>query len=278
MTGPGPRPENLPEVPTVLADGRRLAVRRLEPGPRRAAERDRPTLVFLHEGLGSIAQWRDFPAALCAATGLPGLVYERWGFGGSEPLVLPRPRDYLEHEAERALPELLDACAVSRPILVGHSDGGSIALLYAAAFPGRPAACITEAAHAFVEDVTLDGIRAAEQAWRRGGLEARLARYHGANTETVFRGWTETWLRPDFRDWTLVERLPAIACPLLVIQGADDEYGTAAQVETIVARSGGPAEALLVPACGHSPHHQRRAVVLRAMTDFVGRIIAAGAG
>jgi len=257
---------------TVVADGRRLTVRRLLPPAPPAGADDPPVLVFLHEGLGSIAQWRDFPAALCRAAGLPGLIYDRWGFGGSEPLELPRPRDYLEREAERVLPQLLDACAVKQPILVGHSDGGSIALLYAAAHPGRPLACITEAAHVFVEAVTLAGIRAAAAAWRTGDLPARLARYHGDKTEAVFRGWTETWLRPDFRDWNIEARLPAIACPLLVMQGADDEYGSKAQVEAIVGQSGGPAEPLLVPACGHSPHHQQPAAVLAAMTRFIGQV------
>ena len=251
---------------TVMADGRRLAVRRFDLD---SGASNRATLVFLHEGLGSIAQWRDFPALLCRAAGLPGLVYERWGFAGSEPLVLPRPRDYLEREAERALPALLEACAIERPILVGHSDGGSIALLYAAAFPGRPVACITEAAHAFVEAVTLEGIRLAEATWRAGGLRERLARYHGDQAETLFRGWAETWLSDDFRNWNMVARLPAIACPLLAIQGADDEYGTAAQVEAIVAGTGGPAEALIVPDCGHSPHQQQQAAVLQAMARFL---------
>ncbi len=257
---------------TLVADGRRLAVRRLVPRAQPTGADDPPVLVFLHEGLGSIAQWRDFPAALCRAVGLPGLIYDRWGFGGSDPLELPRPRDYLEREAEVALPQVLEACGVKRPILVGHSDGGSIALLYAAAFPARPLASITEAAHVFVEAVTLDGIRAAVEAWRTGDLPARLARYHGDKTEAVFRGWTETWLRPDFRDWNIEARLPAIACPLLVIQGADDEYGGPAQVEAIVRQSGGPAEALLVPDCGHTPHHQQPAAILAAMTRFIGRV------
>ena len=254
---------------TVIADDRRLAVRRLD---WESGTSDRPTLVFLHEGLGSIAQWRDFPARLCQAAGLPGLVYERWGFGGSEPLVLPRPRDYLEREAERSLPALLEACGIGRPLLVGHSDGGSIALIYAAAFPDRPAACITEAAHVFVEPVTLNGLRAAKTAWQGGGLNERLARYHGDRTETLFRGWAETWLREDFRDWNMEARLPAIVCPVLAIQGADDEYGTAAQVEAIAAGTGGPAESLIVPACGHSPHLQQPDLVLEAMTRFLGRV------
>ena len=255
----------------VMADGRRLRVERLE--PERSAP-EAPHLVFLHEGLGSIDQWKRFPAALCAATGLPGLIYERWGFGGSEPLSLPRPRDYLNQEAERALPEVLEACAITRPILIGHSDGGTIALLFAAAFPERPLACITEAAHVSVEEAALAGIRAAITAWRTTDLKARLAKYHGTQSETLFRGWAETWTHPDFRDWSMVAALPAIVCPLLVIQGLDDQYGTPAQVETIVRQSGGPAEPLLIPGCGHVPHHEAQSLALQAMSGFVDRIAA----
>lgn len=256
----------------VTADGKRLAARWLRPA--RAAT-DGPTLVFLHEGLGSIAQWRDFPAKLAIATGLPALVYERWGFGGSDPLTLPRPRDYLHQEAERALPDVLQACGIARPILIGHSDGGSIALLYAAAFPDRPVACITEAAHVTVEAAALTGIRAATLFWNTGDLRARLERYHGAGTEAVFRGWAETWLRPDFRDWQITDRLPAITCPLLVIQGEDDEYGTRDQVDTIVADTTGPAAPLLIPNCAHTPHRDQEVAVLDAMAGFIGRVLAA---
>ena len=251
----------------VTAAGRRLRAQRLRPASKPAP--DAPTLVFLHEGLGSIAMWRDFPARLVAATGLPGLVYERWGFGGSEPVTLPRPRDYLSEEAQVALPEVLAACGIERPLPVGHSDGGSIALLYAAAFPNRPVACITEAAHVFVEHVTLAGIREADEAWRTTDLPSRLARYHGDQAEAVFRGWTETWLRADFRDWNMTERLPAITCPLLVMQGADDQYGTETQVAAIVEGSGGPATPLIVPACGHTPHAEQREIVLQAMARFI---------
>ena len=145
-------------------------------------------LVFLHEGLGSIPQWKGFPEALCRATGLAGLVYERWGFGGSEAVALPRPANHLDLEAEEALPEVLEACAVARPVLIGHSDGGTIALIHAAAFPDRVAACLTEAAHVFVEETGRDAIRAVMARWDTGDLRARLARYHGANTEAMFRG------------------------------------------------------------------------------------------
>ena len=250
------------------AAGHRLAARWLRP---ETSSADGRTLVFLHEGLGSIAQWKGFPAALAAASGLPALVYERWGFGHSEPLVLPRPADYLEREAEQALPEVLAACGIGRPVLIGHSDGGSIALLFAAAFPERPAACITEAAHVFVEEITLAGIRAADALWHSSNLKERLARYHGGQTETVWRGWTETWLRDDFRHWDMTARLPAITCPLLVVQGEDDQYGSPAQVETIVAGSSGPAEPLMVPDCGHSPHDEQGDRVLAAMTLFLSK-------
>ena len=260
----------------LRAAGHRLAARWLRPAPAAGGQDTkggpagaRPVLVFLHEGLGSIAQWKDFPRLLVNATGLAALVYERWGFGRSDPLVLPRPSDYLAREAELALPEVLEACGIARPILIGHSDGGSIALLHAAAFPDRPVACITEAAHVFVEEITLAGVREAETLWRTTDLKNRLARYHGDRTDSLWRGWTETWLRDDFRDWSIVDRLPAITCPLLAIQGFDDRYGSADQVETIVRDSSGPAEALMVPDCGHSPHEQQREAVLRVMAAFV---------
>ncbi|MDJ0608070.1 MAG: alpha/beta hydrolase [Kiloniellales bacterium] len=256
---------------SVTADGRRLAVRRLRPPGAAAAG---PTLVFLHEGLGSIAQWRDFPTALCALTGRPGLVYDRWGFGGSDPVTLPRPTDYLEREATGALPAVLEACGIQRPILIGHSDGGTIALLYAAAFPDRPAGCITEAAHVFVEAVTLAGIRQAVAAWDAGELRWRLERYHGDKTESAFRGWAETWLSPAFRNWNIVERLPGITCPLLVMQGADDEYGTPAQVAAIAEGAAGLVETCLLPDCAHIPHLQARDRVLAEMSAFVNAVRA----
>ena len=231
-----------------------------------------PTLVFLHEGLGGIAQWKGFPRDLCRATGLPGLVYERWGFGDSERLVLPRPKDYMAIEAERALPEVLEACGIARPVLVGHSDGASIALLYAAAHPDRVSACVSLAAHVFVEDVTIQGIRAVVARWDNGDLRRRLSRFHGDNTETMFRGWAETWLRPEFRDWSIEDRLAAITCPLLVIQGECDEHATLAQVEAIARAAAGPVETYIVPRCGHSPHLQARPAVLERVAGFVDRL------
>ena len=255
----------------VTAGGHRLRVQRIFPAGR--DDGAGPTLVFLHEGLGSIGQWKGFPSKLCRALGLPAIVYDRWGYGASDPLVLPRPRDYLQQEAEKALPDVLAACGVERPVLIGHSDGGTIALLFAAAFPERPLACITEAAHVFVEALSIDGIRQAVAHWQSSDFPMRLARYHGDQAETVFRGWSETWLRPDFRDWNMVAALPAITCPLLAIQGVGDHYGSPLQVETIVTRSAGPAEALMLPACGHSPHHEAEAATLQAMADFTRRFL-----
>jgi pimeloyl-ACP methyl ester carboxylesterase len=230
---------------------------------------ERPVLVFLHEGLGSIPQWRDFPEALCRATGCRGFVYERLGYGGSDLASLPRPDDFLEREAQEHLPEVLDACGIDRPVLIGHSDGGTIALLFASAFPERPRGVITEAAHVMLDEVTVAGVTEVARRWSDGRLRSRLQRYHGDNTETMFRGWAETWLRPERRAWSITDRLGAIVCPVLAIQGADDEHGLPAQLDAIVAGVSGSVERLLVPDCAHAPHHQARTVVLERMAAFV---------
>ncbi|MGH6949049.1 MAG: alpha/beta fold hydrolase [Kiloniellales bacterium] len=257
---------------TVTAAGRRLAARWLLPSGLAAEEATAgAVLVFLHQGLGSIGGWREFPARLAAAAGLPALVYDRWGYGGSEPLTLPRADDYLRQEAEETLPQLLGACGIARPVLYGHSDGGSIALLYAAAFPSMPLAVIAEAAHVFVEPETLTGIRAAAAPEMRARIVAALRGFHGEKAETLFRAWAETWLRPSFAAWRMDGRLPAIPCPLLAIQGAADEYGTRAQVEAIAAGVSGPAEILWLEGCGHSPHREREQEVLAASSAFLAR-------
>jgi pimeloyl-ACP methyl ester carboxylesterase len=232
-------------------------------------EKEGPVLVFLHEGLGSTAQWKDFPELLCERTDRPGFVFDRLGHGKSDPLSLPRDPGYLHEEAFFALPETLDGQGIEKSVLIGHSDGGTIALLFAARFPGRVSAVITEAAHVFVEDVTLKGIRKAVDLYGRTDLRKRLSAYHGSNTEGVFRGWADTWLDPRFRDWNTVSELSGVRCPLLVIQGEGDEYGTAIQVMTIAEKTSGPAEAWLVPDCGHIPHLQAKEAVLRRMADFI---------
>lgn len=250
----------------LYAAGRRLHAERLVP----IRSISGPTLVFLHEGLGSIGQWRGFPAQLCIQTGLSGLVYERWGYGHSEPLTGPRPKDYLYREAKDSLPEILAAAEITEPpILFGHSDGSSIALLFAAIYPKQVRAVISEAAHVFVEEVCLAGIRTARAAYERGDLRDGLHRYHGANTDLMFRGWCETWLRPDYRDWNIEAKLSGIVCPTLIIQGADDEYGTRAQVDAIAAGISGRAEVLWLADCGHAPHHQARETVLETSEHFI---------
>lgn len=256
----------------LQAAGHRLHAERLIP-PQAV---DGPTLVFLHEGLGSIGQWRDFPAQLCALTRLPGLVYERWGFGHSEPLAGPRPRDYLNREAQDSLPEVLIASGITDPpILFGHSDGASIALLFAATYPERTRAVISEAAHVFIEAVCLDGIRKTRSAYEQEDLLRKgLQRYHGAQTDSMFRGWCDTWLRADFRDWNMIEELRHIVCPTLIIQGADDEYGTRAQVDTIAAGLSGYKEIAWLSNCAHVPHQQARETVLSITTGFIERVCA----
>ncbi len=243
--------------------GLRLAARRI--GQTDAG----PALVFLHEALGSIGQWKGFPEDLCAAAALPGLVYERQGHGRSSPLSLPRDGDYLRHEARVVLPAVLAAAGIARPLLLGHSDGATIALMYAAAFPDRPAACIALAPHVMVEDVTLAGIRAADGDPGAAEIRRRLARYHGAQTETLWRAWAETWLAPGFKGCEMRAELPRIACPSLVIQGAGDAYGSAAQVNLVAERAAGPVETLILPGCGHQPHLEQRDAVIAAAKEFL---------
>lgn len=233
-------------------------------------EADDPVLVLLHEGLGSIGQWHGFPAALAGACGLPALVYERYGHGGSDPLVGERPANFIEVEAREALPAVLEATGIRRPVLFGHSDGGTIALLYASAFASRPVAVVTEAAHVLVEATTHASLVALKRRWDADeGFRRRLARHHGDRTEAMFRGWAESWTRPENRQWQMLDRLPAIRCPVLAVQGEDDAHGTPAQVAEIVGRVGGPATALMIPGCGHVPHREQEAIVLARVGTFV---------
>jgi pimeloyl-ACP methyl ester carboxylesterase len=252
----------------IVAEGHNLRVRKLS-HPHRASSVKHPVLVFLHEGLGCIELWRDFPSAIAQATGCDALMYDRWGHGKSDPLELPRPLNYVQNEALISLPQVLKICAVNDAVLVGHSDGGSIALLFAAEYPEAVCGIITEAAHVFVEEVTLEGIRQAVSTYETTNLKERLARYHGDNTELIFTGWHEAWLSPEFINWNIEQYLPGIRCPVLVIQGEDDEYGTESQVEAIATQVSGPSKSLLIPNCAHIPHQQARELVERAMTRFV---------
>ncbi|MBI1776535.1 MAG: alpha/beta hydrolase [Proteobacteria bacterium] len=259
--------------PEVLALGpHRLAIRQLRNQAAGAASVG-PILLFLHEGLGSIGQWRDVPDALAEATGLPALVYDRIGHGASSRLEGKRPPDFMQREAWETLPLLLDRLGISQVVPIGHSDGGTIALFFAAAFPERVPGVVTEAAHVFVEEETLTGIRKAVEAFETGDLKPRLQRYHGENTETMFRGWADVWLSAGFRGFSALASLPKIACPALVLQGVEDEYGTKAQVEAIRSGIAGPVEAHLIANCGHAPHAQARASVLPLIADFVRRVV-----
>lgn len=251
---------------TLTIDDGRLEYRRIP-----AADPALPPLVFLHEGLGSVSLWRDFPDRLAAATGAGALVYSRRGYGRSDPQPAPFGPGYLEREATEVLPGVLDHFAIERPVLIGHSDGGSIALLFAA-LAGRPlAGAITEAAHVFVEDVTLAGIRDTVAVWDGTDLRAKLARHHD-DPDHTFRLWADVWLSPPFAGWNIESLLPRITAPVLVIQGEDDEYGTPAQVDAIVRQVSGPARALMLPACGHTPHRDQADRVLAAMAGFIKSI------
>jgi pimeloyl-ACP methyl ester carboxylesterase len=253
----------------MIVDGHELEARWI--GDRSRA----PVLVFLHEGLGSLSQWRDFPAAISDGAELPALVYSRRGHGQSDPVSLPRPLTYMQDEARHDLPGLLDAAGISRAILIGHSDGASIALVHAALDGGRRVAALAlEAPHVFVEDLSITSIRAAREAYEHGDLRARLARHH-AHVDVTFRGWNDAWLDPDFRAWNLESYLPRIGVPILVIQGEEDPYGTRAQVDAIAARASGPVETLLLPKCGHAPHRDREAATRDALLSFIQRVTSA---
>lgn len=255
---------------TIALSGARLEYRWLPASHRPEA----PPIVMLHEGLGCIAIWRDLPEKIRDATGCGVLVYSREGYGNSSPVTLPRQPDYHTREVEAFLLPLLNALGLPRVTLFGHSDGGTIALIAAALAPERVAGAMTLAAHVFNEDMSRAGIRAAEQAFLDGDLRARLKRLHGENVDGAFWGWCRTWLAPEFHDWDITALLPAIRAPLLVVQGEDDEYGTPRQVAAIVEGTAGPAEALMLPGVGHSPHRDQPGTILAGLVRLVAGEVA----
>jgi pimeloyl-ACP methyl ester carboxylesterase len=250
----------------VTVQGNRLEIERIA-----ATRTGAPTLVFLHEGLGSVALWRDFPAKLAARTSAGALVYSRRGYGRSDRLDAPRKPDYMHDEALVVLPELLRECGIADPILIGHSDGASIALIHAGSGRWPVCALILEAPHVFVEDVTLASIEQAKATYRTTDLAERLARYH-EDSDHAFWGWNDIWLDPAFRTWNIEEYLPRVRCPVLAIQGADDEYGTLAQLDSIERGVGGSFERLVLANCRHSPHRDQEALTLEAMARFIERV------
>jgi pimeloyl-ACP methyl ester carboxylesterase len=246
---------------------RRLRVRRLT--PRQDDGLQRTTLLFLHEGLGCIEMWRDFPQKLCDATRCTGIVYDRTGYGGSTPWPAAPGMRYMEIEADEVLPRLLGRLGIEDCVLVGHSDGGTIALNYAAADPEPLRAIVTLAAHAITETVCVEAIRRAREAFDSGELRQRLAKYHGDNTDGAFHLWADAWLTPGFQPMDADGRLPRVTVPVQAVQGEDDEYGSELQLGIIAGKLGGYCETRLVPDCGHSPHLQQPAYVLSEIARFI---------
>ncbi len=233
---------------------------------------DAPALVFLHEGLGCVGLWKDFPATVAASTGCRVLAYSRLGYGGSDPVALPRPLTYMHHEGLELLPAVLDAARIGRYIAVGHSDGASIAIIHAGGVrDARRDGLVLMAPHVFNELLSVSSIEKARDVYGHG-LRDRLARYHGDNVDCAFRGWNDAWLDPGFLDWNIEEYLSGIDVPVLLVQGRDDEYGTLAQVEAIERQCGSTVQTMLLDDCGHSPHRDREASTREAITAFVSSI------
>lgn len=226
-----------------------------------------PAIVMLHEGLGSVAMWRDFPQQVANATGCEVVVYSRFGYGTSDLVEGNRSVDFMHTEALHVLPELLQKLGLHKPVLFGHSDGGSIALIHAGASTSELSGVIAMAPHVMVEQLTVTSIAAARVAFEKGPLRSALARYHEQVDET-FRSWSAIWLHPDFLQWNIEEFLPSITCPVLAIQGQDDEYGTMEQID-IISRRVKHAEVLKIANCRHSPHRDQPGAVLGAVTKFV---------
>jgi pimeloyl-ACP methyl ester carboxylesterase len=254
-------------MPNVSASGRSLAYEWIGEG-----REGRPVLVLLHEGLGSIRQWRDFPAKLAGATGCRALVYDRYGYGQSDVLAEPRRTvRFMHDEALHALPELLGQLKVENPVLIGHSDGASIALIHAGA--GHAVrGVVAMAPHVFIEPVCLSSIRKATEAFENTDLPQKLGRYH-RDARRTFHGWADVWLDPEFKGWDIRDDyLPGVRCPVLAIQGHDDEYGTMAQLDEIRARVSGTCELVKLEKCGHAPFRDRPDQVLVRVSSFIGKL------
>ena len=256
-------------VQFLSAGGHRLEYRQLHPqqfsGP---ATELPPTLVFLHEGLGSVALWKTFPADVVAATGCPALVYSRHGYGKSDTRKAPRAVDYMHREALEVLPEVLDQLHIANPILIGHSDGASIALIYAGSGKHCVRGLVAMAPHVFVEDMTVASIAEAKTAFRDTDLAVKLGRYHD-DVDSTFRGWNDIWLHPDFRLWNIEACLAPITVPVLLIQGENDQYGSIAQIKAIERQVSGPVKTVMLPDCAHAPHLAQKEATVAAVAGFV---------
>jgi len=255
-----------PETPLVV-NGATLEYTCYGPAPDQA-----PTIVMLHEGLGCVALWRDFPQRVAERTGMGVLVYSRQGYGQSDPAELPRPLDFMTHEAMDVLPQVLDQIGFRRGILFGHSDGATIAAIYTGSVADhRVRGLIVMAPHFFTEDSGLAEIAKVKAAFDAGDLKARMAKYH-RDPEGAFRGWNDTWLAPGFKDWNVAEVIDYIRIPVLAIQGRDDQYGTLAQIEEIENRIYSPVDVEIMDDCKHVPHHEQPGMTLNAIAGFTMRL------
>jgi pimeloyl-ACP methyl ester carboxylesterase len=257
-------------VSHLRAAGHRLEYEWIRPRARATGRPPdaRPVLVFLHEGLGSVALWKDFPELVADATGCSALVYSRYGYGKSDRLTQPRTVDYMHKEALETLPEVLDALSIREPVLIGHSDGASISIIHAGSGRQRVRGLILMAPHVFVEDITVAAITHAKAAFETADFAAKLGRYH-EDAVGAFRAWSDVWLHPDFRAWNIEACLPRISVPALLIQGEDDQYGTMAQIEALERQLGGSVETAVLARCAHTPHVDQTPATLAAITQFV---------
>ncbi|MEZ5816890.1 MAG: alpha/beta hydrolase [Hyphomicrobiaceae bacterium] len=254
-------------MPHMEIDGIRLETR-LIPG-----DATKPWLVLLHEGLGSVSLWRDFPDKLARRLDMPALVYSRRGYGQSDGLAAPREPDFMHYEALEVLPKLLDGLSIERSFLVGHSDGASIALIHAAEHPDCIEGAVLMAPHVFVEAISQESIARISEVYERTDLRRRLSRHH-AHVDDAFFGWSRIWLDPRFRSWSLGHECQRLNVPTLLIQGEDDEYGTLAQLDAIEGAAPVRPERLVLGKCGHSPHRDREAEVIDAIAAFSCRLQA----
>ncbi|PLX40182.1 MAG: alpha/beta hydrolase [Deltaproteobacteria bacterium] len=251
----------------IEINGKRLECARFM--PKRGAS-SKVTILLLHEGLGCVSMWRDFPERLAEATGLEVFAYSRAGYGASDPCEVPRPLDYMEEAGLNEVPEVIKRAGIGEHILLGHSDGGTISLVYAGGTEaGGLLGVVTFAAHLFAEEEGLSSIRQARGNYLFGDLKEGLRKYHGENVDCAFWGWNLAWLHPDFKEWNVERFLQGVTVPLLAVQGYNDEYGTLAQIEAIINGAPVEVETLLLPECGHSPHKEKQEETLAAIQKFI---------
>jgi pimeloyl-ACP methyl ester carboxylesterase len=256
----------------MMLDGRTLETQWWGPGPEAAA-----TLVLLHEGLGCVALWRDFPGALADATGCGVFAYSRFGYGGSDTVSLPRPMSYMHDEAVDVLPRVLDDAGIKRAVLLGHSDGGSIAAIHAGAVQdARVLGVVLIAAHFFVEELNIASIRAIKEHYEQGDLRARLRRYH-RDVDVAFRGWNDAWLDPRFCSFDITAEMARIRVPILALQGADDPYGSDEQLRVLERAARCSVETRLIEGARHSPHLEARDATMEAIVPFVRNVLVEAA-